>query len=120
MPGATAAASGGAESRSAERLFAAAQARANMRGFRIGDDAGEDIWLHAQTAAEQIHERASLTNVSESELILEGEKAFEKLIDAMIDGANEIEGYRITRGDVIGEQTLKWAMSRLCPLWPIC
>lgn len=115
-----AAASGGAASRGAQQLFAAAEAVAKSKGFRFGDGAEGDILSYAQFAYEKIHERALLTNISEGELMREGERAFERLVNAMIDGANQIEGYRATKGDIIGEQTLAWAMSRLCPLWPIC
>jgi hypothetical protein len=115
-----AAASGGAASRGAQQLFAAAEAVAKSRGFRFGDGAEGDILNYAQVAYEKIYERALLTNASERELMREGEHAFEQLVDAMIDGANKIEGYRAKRGDVIGEQTLAWAISQLCPLWPIC
>ena len=45
---------------------------------------------------------------------------FRMLIDLMIEESGTIPGYQSRHPYVIGEQTLSRALSKICPLWPIC
>jgi hypothetical protein len=99
----------------AKRLQDFASDYAKKRGYRFGD--GVEHWLPhtAQQAANRIIERGS-TDLAAAE----AERAFAILVDAMIEAAERIPGYRIDRPDIIGERTLSDALAKLCPLWPIC
>jgi hypothetical protein len=81
---------------------------AQKRGYRFGDGADAMIRSHAMQAGEQIARMS------------EASRAFEKLIDAMIEAANEIPGYKLDRPHIIGEQTYGKALGKICPLWPFC
>lgn len=94
-------------------LWAAAERRAAMHGVRLGQGADNDIRQFARTGADRIVG-------SDGEAVKASEAAFEKLIDEMVSVASEIPGYREAHPDTIGEDTLRWALSRLCPLFPIC
>lgn len=97
------------------QLYEAARNYAASRGYRFGDGAEGDIQHYAGKAALDIEQkRLGQTGISTAK------QAFEKLIDSMIEAANQIPGYAIARPDVIGEQTLGQALNKLCPLWPFC
>jgi hypothetical protein len=94
------------------RLVAAAEQRAKFHGKTLGDGAEQFIRDRAEVAAEAIQRNdAAVDDVR---------PAFEKLIDEMVKAVNEIPGYADAHPNVIGEQTLSWALSRLCPLFPFC
>jgi hypothetical protein len=97
------------------QLFRAALEYAERRGYVIGDGATGDIENFAIKAALDIEQRKLGENG-----MSEAERAFEKLIDNMIEEARQIPGYAIQRPNIIGEQTLARALNRLCPLWPFC
>ncbi len=97
------------------QLYEAARNYAASRGYKFGDGAEGDIQRYANDAAIDI-EKKRLGQIG----IGKAEQAFEKLIDSMIEAANQIPGYTIARPDVIGEQTLGQALNKLCPLWPFC
>lgn len=103
----------------ARDLWAAAERRANMRGVRLGQGADADIHQFARTGADRILDVHP--NVTPHDKVVEdATAAFAKLIDEMVSAASEIAGYRDAYPDTIGEQTLARALSRLCPLFPIC
>lgn len=99
------------------RLFAAAEASAKRQGMRLGHGADTDIRRYAKQAADQI---AALSATDQQLKLAEGERAFVRLVEGMVEAAVEIPGYRESYPDIIGEQTLAAAMAKLCPLWPIC
>ncbi len=100
-------------------LWAAAERRADVRGVRLGQGADADIHRFAHTGADRI--LAAHPHVTAHDKVIEdATAAFAKLIDEMVSAASEIAGYRDAYPDTIGEQTLAKALSRLCPLFPIC
>jgi len=103
----------------ADMLFNAAQTRARTHGVRFGPGAENDIRRFAEQGAERILSQQSPTD-QEDTVVANAESVFEKLVDEMVHGASEIEGYRTANPGVIGEQTLSFALSRLCPCFPIC
>ena len=103
----------------ARTLWAVAERRAKMHGVQLGQGADADIRQFARTGSDRIlnaHPEAALND----KVVEDAEAAFEKLIDEMVSAASEIAGYREAYPDIIGEQTLARALSRLCPLFPIC
>jgi len=100
-------------------LWAAAERCTKRHGMQLGPGADADIRRFARTGADRIldaHPQAAL----DDEIIKDAEAAFEKLIDEMVVSASEIAGYRQANPNTIGERTLSRALSRLCPLFPIC
>ena len=96
----------------ASRLFATAEQRARFHGRTLGDGAEQFIRDHAEIGAAAIlQNNAAIDEVSQ---------AFERLIDEMVKAVDEIPGYADAHPNVIGEQTLSLALSRLCPLFPFC
>lgn len=103
----------------AKLLVNAAENRARMHGVRLGEGADVDIRGFAQAGAQQlIAERPALEKYDP--IISSAAAAFERLIDDMMLAALEIPGYRERHPGIIGEDTLRRALSRLCPLFPIC
>ena len=100
-------------------LFAAAERRARSSGVRFGQGADNSIHQFAQQGAQRILEQQPQVNRRDS-IISQAESAFEKLVEEMVRASAEIEGYRLSNPNVIGEQTLTLALSRLCPCFPIC
>jgi hypothetical protein len=100
-------------------LFSVAQRRAAAHGVQLGQGADGDIRLLAEAGADQILRQLPQVT-SEHPMVKDAQAAFEKLVDEMVRAANEIEGYRIAYPRTIGEQTLAQALSKLCPLFPIC
>jgi hypothetical protein len=100
-------------------LFQAAESRAKAHGTQLGQGADADIRGFARTGAERI--LTGLTDpVLSNAAITDAQAAFVTLVDAMVEAASEIPGYRDAHPAMIGEQTLKRALARLCPLFPIC
>ena len=100
-------------------LWTAAERKAQMHGVRLGQGADADVHQFARTGADRILQ-AHPEVVPNDRVVKDAEAAFEKLIDEMVSAASEIAGYREAYPDTIGEQTLARALSRLCPLFPIC
>ena len=100
-----------------KNLIAAAEQRASTHGMRLGPGADNDIRRFATTGASQMF---AAHTPPEPQKIEEAKAAFERLIDEMVLAASEIPGYRAAQPGIIGEQTLARALSRLCPLFPIC
>ena len=53
-------------------------------------------------------------------MLVQAEASLALMISTMIRASTEIRGYSKRSPNVIGEETLGWAQSRLCPLFPIC
>lgn len=103
------------------RLFAAAVGRAASRGLRLGPGADSDIRGFAASGATLVMARVAAEGEPRAPaLIAEAHSAFETLVDTMAAAAAEIPNYQEFQRGVIGEQTLAIALSRLCPLFPIC
>ena len=102
------------------RLFAAFEARAKARKYKVGPDATSDVRNKAQAAAARVQKRVAEGRVTEKELLATAEAAFKALAEAMIASAQNIEGYAFQNPGILGERTLERAMLRLCPLWPLC
>lgn len=103
----------------ADRLLAAAEGRAKRHRVAFGPGADQGIRQFAQTAADKVlGDRSSLPPADPQ--VREAEAAFEKLVEEMVGAAGEIADYRKLHPDTIGEETLARALSRLCPLFPIC
>jgi hypothetical protein len=96
----------------ARRLFEAAVKRASKQGVRLGQGADAEIQRFARNAAELLF--------NEPDRFDEARVSFERLVDAMVVAAQELPGYAKAHPGVIGEETLGRAMSKLCPLFPIC
>jgi len=98
----------------------AAERRAHMHGVRLGPGADGDIRQFARAAAERITDEHRRLQGFNDPVVTAAATAFEQLIDEMVLAATEIPGYQDDHSDVIGEDTLRRALSRLCPLFPIC
>ena len=101
------------------QLWDAAQRRAARAAVRFGEGADSDIRAFAQRGAELILRKHPNVSVSDA-VVRDAETAFERLVDEMVAAASNIPGYRAKYPDVIGERTLSEALSRLCPVFPIC
>lgn len=100
-------------------LWAAAERSTEKHGMQLGPGADADIREFARTGAARIlQEHPDAT--PNDQVTKDAEAAFEKLIDEMVVSASQIAGYRKAHPGIIGEQTLSKALSRLCPLFPIC
>jgi hypothetical protein len=99
----------------AAALFAQAEGHAERRGFRFGDGADHDMRHMALIAAEAVMARPDREAATS-----EAERAFGRLIEAMIAARGEVYGLDALRDNVIGEGTLHRARMQICPLWPIC
>ena len=106
----------------AERFLSNSNLYATSRGFRFGSGAAGFFKDAANRAAKDILEKPDVDPDGPlfAVLIRHGDRAFETLIDAMIAGANELPNYLANHPQTIGEETLAFAMSELCPMWPIC
>jgi hypothetical protein len=109
----------------ASRLYAAAEARAKQHGLRFGEGADQDLKSMARTAAETILEAAKKKPKEHAEDYAGGavrvaSEAMATFVDEMVIGRLKIAGYMDSHPDTIGEETLAWAKSVLCPIWPIC
>ena len=100
-------------------LLSAAQRRAAAHGVQLGEGADGDIRRLAESGADQILRQLPQATAGHA-MVKDAESAFEKLIDEMVRATTEIEGYRTAHPRTIGEETLKRALSKLCPLFPIC
>ncbi len=93
----------------AERLRRAVDERARHHGVRLGAGADSDIAQFVKEAAKKVARDPSRMN--------EAERAFERLIDEMFAASTRIKDYQ---PGLVGERTLADALSRLCPMFPIC
>jgi hypothetical protein len=102
------------EDQLAKRILDHAKKYAKSHNVRLGDGADQDFARYAKIAA------AELLKTSDPPLAGR-EKAinivFERVIDEMIVQAKKIPGYK---PGVIGEETLRRALAKLCPLFPFC
>jgi len=103
----------------AKALFATAERRAEKHGMHLGQGADIDIRGFAESGADRIMAQGP-DITAQNPAVLNAHAAFEKLIDEMVRAATEIDGYREAYPATIGEQTLARALSKLCPLFPIC
>lgn len=108
---------GAADSEDAgERLYAAAVAHAQSRGFHLGDGADQYFRQRSGDAARQL---AGAANDDGFDLAIANARA---LIDAMIaarPAAYADDPDRLA-SNIIGEVTLGEALAKLCPIWPFC
>jgi len=92
-----------------EKLNDAIKRRLMHHNVRLGPGADNDIETFVAKAAKAL--------IQDTSRIPEAEQAFERLIDEMVVSSKQLPGYP---SDTIGEQTLRMALGRLCPLFPIC
>jgi hypothetical protein len=98
-----------------QQLFKAAFDWAKADGYHFGPGADQLIRQMAQTAATAILAAGNAPGMINSAKV-----AFERLVDEMIAASREIPNYAVQHPHAIGEETYFKALSRLCPLWPIC
>jgi hypothetical protein len=98
-------------------IFSAAQTYASNEKVRFGPGAFEDIKEYASKAASDL---AELPSEEQQGRIRATSLVFERLIDEMVIQSKAIPGYQAANPGVIGEDTLRRALSVLCPLWPFC
>ena len=96
----------------AAKLWSAVETYAKMKGVKFGEGSDAEIRSYVARAASAI----SAGPQSQHDF-QEARRALERLVDEMIRQAGLIPGYDPA---VIGEETLKRAKKKLCPLWPIC
>lgn len=102
-----------------DRLLAFAHWRAARRGFRFGKGAEQDLRQMVEDTVDRIltGDRRGMTK---TQMITAAEKALGRMVSEMIKARGLIIGYADAHPDTIGEQTMGWARSKLCPLFPIC
>lgn len=100
-------------------LWSAANRKAHAHGVQFGSGADTDIRRLAEMGADRMINQMGEPSGGDP-AVEDAEAAFEKLVDEMFRAAGEIEGYSTAHPMTIGEQTLAEALSRLCPLFPIC
>jgi hypothetical protein len=102
-----------------KELIGVAELTASGHGMHLGPGADADIRRFATVAATEmfdLHKGAE----PPIELTDRAKAGFKRLVDEMVLAASEIPGYQAAYPGIIGEQTLSLALSRLCPLFPIC
>ncbi|WP_144183934.1 hypothetical protein [Elioraea rosea] len=104
----------------AARLWHFAAHHAASRGYVFGDGVEQMLPMQAKQMARLVLDRAQAERVPEEGMIRLAEGNLATFIDAMIEAAHQERGYLESRGPVIGEVTWGAAISRLCPLFPIC
>jgi len=100
-------------------LFETAEGRAQLHGRRFGPGADTDIRSFASRGADAIISRTAAPTITDP-LVADAARNFERLVDEMVASVTELKDYAERNPGVIGEQTLARALSRLCPLFPIC
>ena len=105
-----------------KRLISYAHWYAASQGYQIGDGAEHDIEYMAEQAIVKMFGEKIPTRFQSRHLamLIQAEASFAMLIATMIQGSKEISGYSKKNPDRIGEETMGWARSRICPLFPIC
>lgn len=103
-------------------LYSAALSQAVALGYRFGDGADSDMRSRARDAATMIFQ-APRSDAEREFDIEHAVRTFRLVVDTMIGMRRE--AYRHSpadlQGNLIGEETLRLAMVRLCPgLWPFC
>ena len=103
-------------------FYSAAVTEAVALGYRLGDGADNDIRVRAQGAARTVF-REPRTDAERDLDIEHGVRAFRMVVDTMIGLRRE--AYRnqpaMLQGKIIGEETLRLAIEKLCPgLFPFC
>jgi len=105
-----------------KRLINYAHWYAAVQGYRFGQGAEHDIEYTARQAIGKMFGTkvpARLTPRHQA-MLIQAEAGFAMLISTMIEGRSQISGYAARNPDTIGEETLGWARSKICPLFPIC
>jgi hypothetical protein len=102
-------------------LFSQARTVARQQGYHFRPDSENLVREVCETAARNIvrMNRADET-ISEPALRNMGRLVILDLVDEMIEESRRIPGFRERYPGQLGEPTFHGAMSRLCPLWPIC
>ncbi len=98
------------------RLYDAAVAHAQSRGFRLGDGA-DDYFRGVSDETDR-----QLANADDDSAIDTATANARALVDAMIEARAAAYAHDPDRlaSDIIGEVTLGQALARLCPIWPFC
>ncbi|MEM9973704.1 MAG: hypothetical protein AAF771_05945 [Pseudomonadota bacterium] len=108
----------------ATRIFAHAERHAARLGYRFGDGSDQDVRQLADMAVAEVRiaDRAGLefSPMGAEVRMRQAEAALEVLVEQMVIAANEIPGYADSHPGVIGEQSLREALRKICPIWPIC
>ena len=99
------------------QLHAFARGYATGRGYVIGDGADNDLLYRLQSNEAEIGRRYD-ANPKAAQADAEG--GLTELIDTMIRARRSVYDEQELRMSVIGERTFGWAISKLCPLFPVC
>lgn len=104
------------------RLVNYAHWYAASEGYRFGYDAKDDVEYMARQAVTKLFGRDVPKRLQPRHraMMAQAEASLAMMISAMIQGSKEIPGYATNHPNTIGEDTLHFATSRLCPLFPIC
>lgn len=102
-----------------EALFNAAEAMATRHRVQFGQGADSDIRRLAREGAARILDRHGVVKPDDL-VVAQATLAFERLVVEMVSASLERPGYQIQFPGIIGEETLREARLRLCPLFPIC
>jgi hypothetical protein len=102
----------------AEALFAAAERTAQERGMRFDDGVDSDVRRLAVQAAERMLVQNPAMHPGDP-LLKRAEAGFEQLAEGMV---SQVRRYRDDDAErpALKADTLARALSRLCPLFPIC
>lgn len=105
-----------------KRLRAYADWAAASHGFRFGPGADQDIEQMTLRAVENMFGPKPPKRMTprHAAMIAQAEASLAMLVAGMVEARASIRGYAASHPDEIGEQTLGEAMSKLCPLFPIC
>lgn len=104
----------------ADELYAEFENYISKSNYSVGIDASSDVRKLAESAAASVEKRRSENLTANEATNEEARAAFRRLAKEMIESAKSIEGYSEANPGVVGERTLRDAMLRLCPIWPIC
>jgi hypothetical protein len=94
-------------------LLDALQDSVTRNGVRLGPGADIDIRAALSRAAAEID---SLPTAQQAQKIADVKVATDRLIDEMVRQGRLIG----SAPGVIGEETLRLSLLKLCPLWPFC
>ena len=103
------------------RLVGYAQWYVSKQGYRFGVGAESAIEHILERAVRKIRSEIRGASEDQAEVVVrKAEVAVRRLIRRMIVESKRIPQYASRHPGIVGEDTLKNALKKLCPLWPIC
>ncbi|MCG6904052.1 MAG: hypothetical protein LJE68_15365, partial [Rhodobacter sp.] len=105
-----------------DRLYSYAKWCAARQGYRFGQGADGDIQYMTQQSIEKMFGNTlpKRPSARHEAMLVQAEASLSLLVATMIRGSREIKGYAASHDNVIGEETMGYARSLICPLFPIC